>query len=47
MVVANAAAALLAAEHVDTLMEGVAKATQAIQSGRARGVLESLIDCSK
>jgi anthranilate phosphoribosyltransferase len=40
---ANAAAALLAAERVDSLTEGVAKAREAISTGRAAGVLEELI----
>jgi anthranilate phosphoribosyltransferase len=43
--IANAAAALLAAEQVETLPEGVARARQAISSGRARQVLERLIAC--
>lgn len=42
IVVANAAAALLTAEHVSTLTEGVAKAREAIHSGRAQEVLEKL-----
>jgi anthranilate phosphoribosyltransferase len=43
--VANAAAALLAAEQVETLQEGVARARAAIQSGRARQVLDRLVAC--
>jgi anthranilate phosphoribosyltransferase len=44
---ANAAAALLAAERVGTLAEGVASAAEAIHSGRARHVLEVLRGCSR
>jgi anthranilate phosphoribosyltransferase len=47
IVVANAAAALLAAEQVGTLVEGVARATEALQTGRARRVLERLVACSQ
>jgi anthranilate phosphoribosyltransferase len=43
--IANAAAALLAAEQVETLPEGVARVREAISSGRARQVLERLIAC--
>jgi anthranilate phosphoribosyltransferase len=43
--IANAAAALLAAENVETLAEGVACARRAIDAGRARQVLERLIAC--
>lgn len=43
--IANAAAALLAAEKVHTLPEGVARAREAISSGRARQALERLIAC--
>jgi anthranilate phosphoribosyltransferase len=42
MVLANAAAALLAAEKVGSVREGVALSRQAISSGRARDVLEKL-----
>jgi anthranilate phosphoribosyltransferase len=42
VVLANAAAALLAAERVKTLSEGVGLARQAIVTGRARQVLETL-----
>jgi anthranilate phosphoribosyltransferase len=47
IVVANAAAALLSAERVGTLAEGVASATQALASGRARQVLDTLVECSE
>jgi anthranilate phosphoribosyltransferase len=47
MVLANAAAALLAAEKAASLPEGVAKATQAIDSGRALGVLNDLVALSQ
>jgi anthranilate phosphoribosyltransferase len=43
IVLANAAAALLAAEHVSSLRDGVAIADKAIRSGQARGVLERLL----
>jgi anthranilate phosphoribosyltransferase len=43
MVLANAAAALLAAERVASLPEGVAKAAEVIGSGRAAGVLADLV----
>jgi anthranilate phosphoribosyltransferase len=46
VVVANAAAALVAAERVTTLAEGVARAREAIASGAARAVLERLRACS-
>lgn len=46
MVIANAAAALLAAERVRTLAEGVAQATEAIDSGKARQVLDRLVTIS-
>jgi anthranilate phosphoribosyltransferase len=46
VVLANAAAALLAAEQVATLREGVARAREAVVSGRARQVLERLAACS-
>jgi anthranilate phosphoribosyltransferase len=42
VVLANAAAALLAAERVTTLPEGVVLARQAISSGRAQQVLDRL-----
>src|SRR5262249_7888063 len=43
IVLANAAAALWAAEAVKTLREGVEKADAALRSGHARAVLEALI----
>ncbi len=46
VVIANAAAALLAAERVCTLKEGVTAATAALLSGKALKVLETLIACS-
>lgn len=46
VVLANAAAALVAAERVTTLAEGVARARQAIAGGAARAVLERLRACS-
>ena len=42
----NAAAALVVAEQVTTLREGVERARQAVDSGAARGVLERLIAVS-
>jgi len=47
IVLANAAAALLAAEKVTSLPEGVAQAAQAIDSGRALRVLNELIALSQ
>jgi anthranilate phosphoribosyltransferase len=47
IVIANAAAALLAAERVVALTEGVAQATEVLRSGRARQVLEALVTCSQ
>jgi anthranilate phosphoribosyltransferase len=47
VVVANTAAALLAAERVPTLAEGVAQARQAVRDGRARAVLGRLAACSR
>jgi anthranilate phosphoribosyltransferase len=47
MVVANAAAALLAADRVASLPEGVELARQTIASGAALRVLEQLIACSR
>jgi anthranilate phosphoribosyltransferase len=44
MVLANAAAALLAAERVGSPGEGVARAAEAIDTGRARQILERLKD---
>jgi anthranilate phosphoribosyltransferase len=46
VVLANAAAALLAAEQVVSLTEGVAHADEALRSGRARQVLERLRELS-
>jgi anthranilate phosphoribosyltransferase len=46
VVLANAAAALLAAERVTTLAEGVAVAAEAIASGRALRVLDILVAAS-
>ncbi len=47
MVLANAAAALLAAERVTSLPEGVALAAEAIANGRAAGVLSELVALSQ
>lgn len=47
IVLANAAAALVAAERVATPAEGVELARESIASGRARLVLERLIVCSR
>jgi anthranilate phosphoribosyltransferase len=47
IVVANAAVALLAAERVGTVAEGVERANEAIDSGAARQVLSRLQACSK
>lgn len=47
VVLSNAAAALLAAERVATLGEGVALARDTIQAGRARQVLLRLVACSE
>jgi anthranilate phosphoribosyltransferase len=46
VVLANAAAALLAADRVRTPAEGVARAAEALASGRAAGVLARLAACS-
>jgi anthranilate phosphoribosyltransferase len=46
VVLANAAAALLAAERVSTLAEGVARAAESLDSGRARRGLEQLRELS-
>jgi anthranilate phosphoribosyltransferase len=46
VVVANAAAALLAAERIGTLREGVALAAEVLGDGRAKRVLERMIQCS-
>jgi anthranilate phosphoribosyltransferase len=47
IVLANAAAALLAAEKAASLPEGVARAAEAIASGRALGVLNDLVALSQ
>jgi anthranilate phosphoribosyltransferase len=47
VVLANAAAALLAAERVATPREGVALAAETVASGKARRVLERLVTCSQ
>ncbi len=47
MVLANAAAALLAAERVTDLQEGVALAAEALASGRAQQVLANLRTASR
>ncbi len=47
VVLANAAAALLAAERVATLAEGVARAAEAIATGKARDALTRLVACSR
>jgi anthranilate phosphoribosyltransferase len=47
IVLANAAAALLVAERVSSLPEGVAAAREAIRSGLAAQVLADLIACSR
>jgi anthranilate phosphoribosyltransferase len=46
IVVANAAAALLAAGAVRSLREGVARAAEAIESGRASAALNALVELS-
>jgi anthranilate phosphoribosyltransferase len=46
IVLANAAAALVAADRVATPREGVARAAAAVDSGRAHDVLRRLIECS-
>ena len=45
IVLANAAAALLAADRVGTGREGVSRAAEAIDSGRVRKVLDRLVAC--
>jgi anthranilate phosphoribosyltransferase len=47
IVLANAAAALLAADRVQTVTEGVALAAEAIHAGRAAAVLDKLAACSQ
>lgn len=46
VVLANAAAALLAADRVESLSEGVDLAAQSIDSGSAAGVMEAFVDLS-
>ena len=46
VVLANAAAALIAAERATSPTEGVDLAQKAIASGRARQILERLVECS-
>src|SRR5262249_3362205 len=46
VVLANAAAALLAAERVESLRDGVAAAREAVRSGRAQQALQRLQACS-
>jgi len=46
VVLANAAAGLLAAEQVQTPAEGVGLAAAALAGGKARAVLELLLECS-
>jgi anthranilate phosphoribosyltransferase len=47
IVLANAAAALVAAERVSSPHEGVAQAVEAVRSGRAKRVLDRLIALSQ
>jgi len=47
VVLANAAAALIAAGEAASLPEGVARAREAVTSGRAAKVLQELIACSQ
>ena len=47
VVVMNAGAALLAADKVDTLREGVALAADSIDSGRAKQKLDALVELSQ
>lgn len=47
VVLANAAAALIAAERVATPAEGVARAAEALASGQAKQVLEKLVAASR
>jgi anthranilate phosphoribosyltransferase len=47
IVLANVAAALLAAERVSDLRSGVARAAHAIDSGRAQRVLQALIEMTQ
>jgi anthranilate phosphoribosyltransferase len=45
-VLLNAAAVLLAADHVTTLLDGVAVASHSLDSGAARRSLEQLVRVS-
>ncbi len=47
VVLANAAAALLAADRVESLSEGVDLAARSIDSGSAAGVMEAFVDLSR
>jgi anthranilate phosphoribosyltransferase len=47
IVLANAAAALLVAGRVETPVEGVAAAREAVVSGQAARVLADLVACSR
>jgi anthranilate phosphoribosyltransferase len=47
IVIANAAAALLAAERVGSLTDGVVRATEAIDRGTAYQVWRELVECSR
>ena len=47
MVLANAAGALMAADRVATLKEGVAVAAESIDSGAAQRKLEALVKLSQ
>jgi anthranilate phosphoribosyltransferase len=47
VVLLNAGASLLIAGHAPTIREGIALAAEAIDSGRAAAVLETLIACSQ
>jgi anthranilate phosphoribosyltransferase len=47
VVLANASAALLATGQVRSPADGVARAAEALRSGRARHVLHTLVDCSR
>ena len=47
VVLANAAAALLAADRVDSLSEGVGLAARSIDTGSAAAVMEAFVDLSR
>jgi anthranilate phosphoribosyltransferase len=47
VVLLNAGASLLIAGHATTIREGIALAAEAIDSGRAAAVLDTLIACSQ